>query len=125
MGLVCSGKCGQDTVGPEPDVHTPPRHPGKTTAAPPPPPQQALRKDVPIENSDSRNLRRSDCDLRASGPWRQDSDNASENSEAHCSNMPTRSLLVKETLPDDGDTRPLLDSPSGKSSRLVLVLYIT
>ncbi|XP_071540575.1 probable 3',5'-cyclic phosphodiesterase pde-5 isoform X3 [Panulirus ornatus] len=97
MGLVCSGKCGQDTVGPEPNTHTPARHGRKATPAA----QETHKRHVPVENSD-RSLR-SECENR-SASCRRPSDRQrlggseeEEEEEEERSDMPTRTLLVEES----------------------------
>lgn len=114
MGLVCSGKCGQDTVGPEPTTHTPTRHTHKAT---PPPPQETVRKDIPVENSD-RSLR-SECENRSES-CQHPPNQQKQGSEEQGSGMPTRRLLVEESRRPAPAHDALLPRhpPSGKSSSL-------
>ncbi|XP_069948734.1 probable 3',5'-cyclic phosphodiesterase pde-5 isoform X3 [Cherax quadricarinatus] len=101
MGLVCSGRCGLDTVGPEPDAHTPTRHSNKTTA-----PLQTLRREVPTGHSD-RCVRR-ECQNRHEFNIQQ-TDRIQETDDLK--EMPTRSLLVGESPAEDTDG--LHNPPSG------------
>ncbi|XP_069161580.1 probable 3',5'-cyclic phosphodiesterase pde-5 isoform X4 [Procambarus clarkii] len=99
MGLVCSGKCGLDTVGPEPDAHTPTHHGDKPTF-----PTQTLRKDVPTENSDR--------DLRSERDFGSELNKTQTDTQEDLEcGMPTRTLLVGEYL--SGDTAGLRDPSSG------------
>ncbi|XP_063587932.1 probable 3',5'-cyclic phosphodiesterase pde-5 isoform X5 [Penaeus indicus] len=105
MGLVCSGKCGQDAVGPEPDAQ-PPRRPasGKGTKVTPLDDEaKGLAESTGRGARSDREARDAEELQQAQQEYRKEEASDSEDTQPL---MPTKTLLVQEAAAGEEPLAP-------------------